>query len=83
MTDTSDLRPTDGTPAADRREQVLDPAAGANVSDHQAESIRDEQSTHEAGAVPAAYTGDAQPEGADRPEDAEESDVWDSEAHRG
>ena len=82
MTDSSNARPADGTPAVDRREQVLDPAAG--TGEHSAESIRDEQSTHEAGAVPAAFTGDAGTGGEGHPEDAaEESDEWDSAAHRG
>jgi hypothetical protein len=81
MTDPSNTHPADGTPAADRREQVLDPSAGA--VEHSSASIRDEQSTHEAGAVPAAFMGDAGPTGDTRPEDAEESDEWDSAAHRG
>lgn len=97
MTEPTDARPSDGRPAADRREHALDPSAGA--ADHGSGTIRDEQSTHEAGAVPAAFTGtdspaeDAGPAGgtgtgADddggqpRPEDSQEPDGWDSAAHR-
>ncbi|MHA7210391.1 hypothetical protein [Arthrobacter sp. MDT1-65] len=69
----------DGHPDADRREDVLDPSAGS--TGHRADSIRDEQGTHEAGAVPAAFDGDGAPAGpGDRhPEDAAaEPDTWDS-----
>lgn len=70
----------DGRPGADRREDVLDPSAGA--TGHQAESIRDERGTHSAGTVPAAYNGEGSPEDSqdDRhPEDAAaQPDTWDS-----
>lgn len=79
MTDPSKERPADGTPAADGREQVLDPGAGAGG--HPSETIRDQQSTHEAGAVPAAYEGDT-PDG-DRAEDAaREPESWDGSGNR-
>ncbi|WP_104180967.1 hypothetical protein [Arthrobacter sp. B0490] len=69
----------DGHPDADRREGVLDPSAGSRG--HRADSIRDEQGTHEAGAVPAAFDGDGAPAGPGNrhPEDAAaEPDTWDS-----
>jgi hypothetical protein len=70
----------DGRPEADRREEILDPAAGTQA--HSAPSIRDEQGTHSAGTVPAAFNGDGSPEDPanDRhPEDAaSEPDTWDS-----
>lgn len=71
---------TDGHPEADRREAVLDPSAGSAA--HEAASIRDEQGTHSAGTVPAAFNGAGSPEDPDedrRPEDAAaEPDRWDS-----
>lgn len=70
----------DGRPDADRREAVLDPSTGAST--HQAASIRDEQGTHSAGTVPAAFNGDGTPEDPaedGRPEDAAaEPERWDS-----
>lgn len=70
----------DGRPGADRREEVLDPSAGA--TGHHAASIRDEQGTHSAGTVPAAYNGEGSPEDPEddrHPEDAAaEPDTWDS-----
>ncbi len=70
--------------SGDRREDVLDPSAGAGG--HSAETIRDEQGTHSAGAVPAAYNGPASPEKPTedhRPEDAgREPDTWDSGGSR-
>ncbi|MPY11986.1 hypothetical protein [Arthrobacter bussei] len=70
----------DGRPDADRREAVLDPSAGGST--HRSASIRDEQGTHSAGTVPAAFNGDGTPDDpADdgRPEDAAaEPDRWDS-----
>lgn len=80
--DTSDAvagRSGDGRPSADRREDVLDPAAGS--SPQGAATIRDEQGTDEAGIVPAAFDGDTSVDTADgrRPEDAaQEPDSWDS-----
>lgn len=71
----------DGHPDADRREDVLDPSAGS--TGHRADSIRADQGTHEAGAVPAAFDGDGAPTGpGDRhPEDAAaEPDTWDGGA---
>jgi hypothetical protein len=68
----------DGHPHADRRETVLDPSAGA--AGHGAANIRDEQGTHTAGTVPAAFNGTGPPEDPDderRPEDAER-EGWDS-----
>lgn len=69
-----------GHPDGDRREAVLDPSAGSAV--HEAASIRDEQGTHTAGTVPAAFNGDGSPEDPDEdrhPEDAvAEPDRWDS-----
>lgn len=72
----------DGRPARDRREEILEPDPGAEG--HRAASIRDEQGTHEAGAVPAAFNGDdpeGGPDGADgpgHPEDAASGhDTWD------
>lgn len=69
----------DGSPAADRREDVLDPSAGA--AGHPAATIRDEQNTHDAGTVPAAFNGTGTPEDPQEnrhPEDAAaESDAWD------
>ncbi|MHA7283592.1 hypothetical protein [Arthrobacter sp. TMS2-4] len=74
--------PSDGHPDRDRREEILEPSPGARG--HRAESIRDEQGIHEAGAVPAAFDGDGTadgPDGAGRPrhpEDAlSEHDAWD------
>ncbi len=70
--------PGDGHPASDRREAVLDPSAGS--ARHAAAGIREEQGTHEAGAVPAAFDGDGAPGPEHRhPEDAaDEPDAWDS-----
>ncbi|WP_105031203.1 hypothetical protein [Arthrobacter ruber] len=70
---------SDGHPAADRRENVLDPSAGS--ADRTADGIRQEQGIHSAGAVPAAFDGDSSAEepGHRRPEDAAaEPDAWDS-----
>lgn len=71
---------SDGSPDADRRESVLDPSAGA--SGHAAASIRDEQGTHSAGTVPAAFNGTGSPEDPEddrHPEDAARlADSWDS-----
>ena len=79
MTDQSNADPADGTPSADRREQILDPSAGA--AGHRSESIRDEQSTHDASAVPAAYEGETAD--GERAEDAaKEPGSWDSADHR-
>lgn len=70
----------DGRPDADRREAVLDPSAGAST--HRSASIRDEQGTHSAGTVPAAFNGDGAPEDPAEnrhPEEAAaEPDRWDS-----
>ncbi|KNC20244.1 hypothetical protein AC792_01925 [Arthrobacter sp. RIT-PI-e] len=70
----------DGAPAPDRREDVLDPSAGS--AGHRAATIRDEQHTHDAGTVPAAFNGTSTPEDPERnrrPEDAAaEPDSWDS-----
>ncbi|WP_043444455.1 hypothetical protein [Arthrobacter sp. L77] len=75
---------SDGRPAPDRREEILEPSPGAG---HHAASIRDEQGIHEAGAVPPAYDGDDPAGGQDdahhrrRPEDAAlEHDTWDGGA---
>lgn len=67
----------DGRPGGDRRENVLDPSAGS--AGHSAAGIREEQGTHEAGAVPAAFDGDGAPgPGHRHPEDAaDEPDAWD------
>ncbi|MUK02933.1 hypothetical protein GM708_13985 [Vibrio cholerae] len=71
----------DGRPTADRRESVLDPAAGS--AGQEASSIREEQGTSGAGLVPAAYNGDGSPEDPAEnrhPEDAAaEPDGWDSD----
>ncbi|WP_394249265.1 hypothetical protein [Arthrobacter pityocampae] len=82
MTESISTGHPDGRPARDRREEILEPTPGA--AGHHAASIRDEQGTHEAGAVPAAYGGDeptGTPDGADgpgRPEDAASGhDTWD------
>ena len=76
----ADTSSDDGSPAPDRREDVLDPSAGA--AGHPADSIRDEQNTHDAGTVPAAFNGTGTPEDPEqdrRPEDAAaEPDSWDS-----
>lgn len=76
---------SEGGPSADRRESVLDPSAGA--TGHRAENIRDEQGTHSAGAVPAAYNGEGSPEDPAEnrhPEDAAaEPDGWDSGGAKG
>lgn len=70
----------DGRPDADRREAVLDPSAGGST--HRSASIRDEQGTHSAGTVPAAFNGDGTPDDPaedGHPEDAAaEPDRWDS-----
>lgn len=79
---------TDGPLAGDRRESVLDPGAGrAGSAEHDAANIRDEQGTHSAGTVPAAFNGAGSPEA---PEDdrepeqaAAEPDSWDSGGTRG
>lgn len=67
----------DGHPGGDRRENALDPSAGS--AGHSAAGIREEQGTHEAGAVPAAFDGDGAPgPGHRHPEDAaDEPDAWD------
>lgn len=77
--------PSDGRPARDRREEILEPSPGARG--HGAASIRDEQGIHEAGAVPAAFDGDESAEAPDgdgrprHPEDALlEHDTWDGGA---
>ena len=69
----------DGHPDADRREAVLDPSAGS--AGHRAAGIRDEQGTHEAGAVPAAFEGEGAPDPGHRhPEDAATgSEAWDGD----
>ncbi|OUM41187.1 hypothetical protein [Arthrobacter sedimenti] len=68
-----------GRPHRDRRENALDPSPGSGG--HHGTSIRDEQHTHEAGVVPAAYVGAGTPEHPDEnrhPEDAVlEPDSWD------
>lgn len=70
----------DGRPDADRREAVLDPSAGGST--HRSASIRDEQGTHSAGTVPAAFNGEGTPDDPaedGHPEDAAaEPDRWDS-----
>ncbi|GAB3551763.1 hypothetical protein GCM10027404_21490 [Arthrobacter tumbae] len=56
----------------DPREAVLEPDPRAG----DAENIRDEQGTHAAGAVPAAFVGGDQP--GDKPEEAaDNSGHWD------
>jgi hypothetical protein len=74
----------DGRPHGDRRENALDPSAGSGG--HHGTSIRDEQHTHEAGVVPAAYVGACTPEHPDEnrhPEDAVlEHDSWDSDTEQ-
>lgn len=74
-----------GRPHAERREGVLDPSAGAGG--HRAATIRDEQGTHSAGTVPAAFNGKGSPEDPAEnrhPEDAAaEPDTWDSGGARG
>ncbi|PPB47944.1 hypothetical protein C4K88_15860 [Arthrobacter pityocampae] len=88
MTESTNAGHPDGRPARDRREEILEPGPGA--AGHQASSIRDEQGTHEAGAVPAAFDGDdtfdgddptSGPDGADRPRRPEDAasghDTWD------
>ncbi|MFC3298388.1 Uncharacterised protein [Arthrobacter agilis] len=76
----ADQQGDDGRPEADRREDVLDPGAGS--ADHHAASIRDEQGTHSAGTVPAAYNGDGTPDNPEEdghPEEAAaEPERWDS-----
>jgi hypothetical protein len=42
-------------------------------------NIRDEQLTHAAGTVPAAYVGSGDPEANDKPEEAAEAGTWDEE----
>jgi hypothetical protein len=73
-----------GRPRRDRRENALDPSAGSGG--HHGTSIRDEQHTHEAGVVPAAYVGAGTPEHPDEnrhPEDAVlEHDSWDSDTEQ-
>ena len=68
-----------GRPHGDRRENALDPSPGSGG--YHGTSIRDEQHTHEAGVVPAAYVGAGTPEHPDEnrhPEDAVlEPDAWD------
>ncbi|MHA7218735.1 hypothetical protein ACX80L_07545 [Arthrobacter sp. MDT1-48-3] len=70
----------DGHPDGDRRNDVLDPSAGS--AGQPADTIRDQQDTHAAGAVPAAFNGEGTPAAPheDRhPEDAAaEPDSWDS-----
>jgi hypothetical protein len=74
----------DGRPHRDRRENALDPSAGSGG--RHGTSIRDEQHTHEAGVVPAAYVGAGTPEHPDEnrhPEDAVlEHDSWDSDTEQ-
>lgn len=76
---------SDGRPAPDRREEILEPSPGA--TGHHAASIREEQGIHEAGPVPAAFDGDdptGRPAGSDRPRHPEDSalehDTWDGGA---
>jgi hypothetical protein len=46
----------------------------------QAGNIREEQLTHAAGTVPAAYVGSGDPEAKDKPEEAAEAGMWDEDA---
>jgi hypothetical protein len=75
----------DGSPAPDRREDILDPSAGS--AGQPAATIRDEQHTSAAGTVPAAFNGTGTPEDPEenrRPEDAAtEPDTWDSGGAKG
>jgi hypothetical protein len=43
-------------------------------------NIREEQLTHAAGTVPAAYVGSGDPEAKDKPEEAAEAGMWDEDA---
>ncbi|MDQ0733634.1 hypothetical protein [Arthrobacter agilis] len=66
----------DGRPGTDRRADVLERSAGS--AGHRAAGIRDEQGTHEAGAVPAAFEGGAPDPRHRHPEDAAaEFHAWD------
>lgn len=42
-------------------------------------NIREEQQTHAAGTVPAAYVGSGDPEATDKPEEAAEGGLWDED----
>jgi len=42
-------------------------------------NIREEQLTHAAGTVPAAYVGSGDAEAEDKPEDAADAGMWDDE----
>jgi hypothetical protein len=46
----------------------------------QAGNIREEQLTHAAGTVPAAYVGSGDPEAKDKPEEAAGAGMWDEDA---
>ncbi|MCU1539579.1 MAG: hypothetical protein JWM01_526, partial [Arthrobacter sp.] len=46
----------------------------------QAGNIREEQLTHAAGTVPAAYVGSGDSEAKDKPEEAAEGGMWDEDA---
>ncbi|WP_035772062.1 hypothetical protein [Arthrobacter sp. Br18] len=71
---------SDGAPAEDRRTDVLEPAGGE--AGQAADNIRQEQGTHEAGMVPASFSGDggSHPPDDRSPEDAaDRADAWDAE----
>jgi len=46
----------------------------------QAGNIREEQLTHAAGTVPAAFVGSGDPGATDKPEDAADEGLWDEHA---
>lgn len=83
-----DFDGTDISPAAERRESVLEPGNGATgtASNGSAANIREQQGNSAGGMVPASFTGNGDPSdpAADRhPEDAangpSDPDTWDSE----
>ena len=66
------------------RQQQADPDAAEVHPPHpgpaQAGNIREEQMTHAAGTVPAAYVGSGDPDNGSKPEDAVDAGTWDDEA---
>ncbi|MDQ0755026.1 hypothetical protein [Arthrobacter sp. B3I4] len=70
-TDPADLRGPGDPDAVEVRQPHAEPGQAGN--------IRDEQMTHAAGTVPAAYVGSGDPGAEDKPEDAVDAGTWDDE----
>lgn len=70
-TDPADLRGPGDPDAVEVRQPHAEPGQAGN--------IREEQMTHAAGTVPAAYVGSGDPGSEDKPEDAVDAGTWDGE----